>query len=712
MEHTSTHVSPSFDNDLYVAYSRKDQDHVEALEVLFRAIQVKIWRDVHELINQNLCATFTTGIRSSKFFCCVLSEHTNSAWIEYEVSTFFNSGRLPSSLILLSLTDTPQMPPTLRERDGASYRLIDLKQSLIDGFCEVARLFAQSEVGLLRLCRHRDEVLPDVWDTLYRYANRRIDLMGHSMAPAFRDQRDKTLVLPALRDRRVKMRVILLDPSKPELQQPKEVQGSMLGGAVITAKIRETIGYMETLRQLGLKAADGSEGLEYTVTTRIMYSTVSFFDNLAIATPYTNQNESGDRSPTMVLASIGDKTRELLDFYEEEFNRYWDSAKPADSIRKELSRVYDYAATFLEAHKHKLHEAWRGECLPEQVEIHPPPPDREACWLRCPHCYGHGETIPESHEKLEIATALKVIKDLKDPLVSRIVISGTYSDPLHSGMVPQLLRAARDSPRQQIGLHTKLVNLKPEVESAILDNCQDGDYIAISLDAGTAATYDLVHGISSGRRVKRTYDNVRRNVLQLSRQVREKRVPLRINLTYLLTNESTESRDIQQAVELAVEAGVDVIRFSVPQPRTLASTDAMMVFPGALERARTVINELKIVHHGRRPLILLAEFSKWDISKFERCFSQLFYPAVGGDGFLYPCCQVASKDFARLRIGDLRHEGFWALWKGERRQQLIRMDPGDRGCSTAGKMNCRVCNRKDGAINAMLNEREWDAFAG
>lgn len=284
------------------------------------------------------------------------------------------------------------MPPTLIKKGGLDYRMIDLKDSLLNGFCELSRIFIRSEAGVLRFYRYRNEVLPHLWDMLYRNANNVIDLMGRSLAPAFRDERDKTLVLPALRDRGVAMRVLLLNPSEPELQQAKEVQAGMQRGAVITLKVKETIGYIEAL-QLDLAEHGGQGSLDYRTTNNILYSTVSVFDKLAIATPYSNQDESGDYSPTFLLGPTSDY-RELRSFYCDEFKRYWDpplrtqGRLAAHQSRKaDLVRPYIYTGTFWQDHGNKFPDALNGECPPAQLEIHPPSASgAKRCWLQCPHC--------------------------------------------------------------------------------------------------------------------------------------------------------------------------------------------------------------------------------------------------------------------------------------------------------------------------------------
>lgn len=90
MPTTSGRTSPTFRHDLYISYSHKDEAQVTDLEMLLKEIGINAWLDCHEVINQKLSDAFADGIRRSRYFCCILSQHTQSAWIEYDVSTFFS----------------------------------------------------------------------------------------------------------------------------------------------------------------------------------------------------------------------------------------------------------------------------------------------------------------------------------------------------------------------------------------------------------------------------------------------------------------------------------------------------------------------------------------------------------------------------------------------------------------------------------------------
>jgi hypothetical protein len=78
------------------------------------------------------------------------------------------------------------------------------------------------------------------------------------------------------------------------------------------------------------------------------------------------------------------------------------------------------------------------------------------------------------------------------------------------------------------------------------------------------------------------------------------------------------------------------------------------------------------------------------------CWSRWLLPTIGYDGHLYPCCLVASKEFGRVRIADLKQTGFWESYS-----RNVTLDFKSAKCQ---------CDRKAAeihqAINAYLGERE------
>lgn len=359
---------------------------------------------------------------------------------------------------------------------------------------------------------------------------------------------------------------------------------------------------------------------------------------------------------------------------------------------------YDFGRAFFEDFEDRLDlpGALEGRQPPQQLEIHPPSAGGHPCWLQCPHCYQMGSS-PASG-RLDEETAVRMVRDFKGRS-HRIVISGAYSDPLSNPrMTTSLLFAAREGAPHLIGLHTKLLAFPDEVKRAIFNGCHDGDYLTVSLDAGTADTY----GVLTGRPAdgNRNLDAVRKNLESFAGSRDEGSYPVRLNIVCLLTEHNSSVAEINALYDIACQNRVDVLRFSVPQPPTAAGVTPSGAIPsGVFEHIR------QLAQRSSKPDIVFMDYSHWSASCFTKCYAQLYFPAVGADGYVYPCCQVAGLEafqYLRLFKADSSRNN-WELWsKSEQRLKLIAMPVGERHGSDPKTLRCRVCNRHDGAVNALL----------
>lgn len=373
--------------------------------------------------------------------------------------------------------------------------------------------------------------------------------------------------------------------------------------------------------------------------------------------------------------------------------------------------AYDYASTFMEKAEDRLEipGALEGKLPPLQLEVHPPPDDPEcACVFDCPHCFKQGFDCGVSEYVSEDALT-RTIKDFKGR-VGRIVISGLYTSPLCSSVTPAALQAARTGFPQKVGLHTKLVapggKLPQEFVDALFRDCRDGDYLTVSLDAGTAETYARVTK-TSPRKGAAFFEQCKVNLQQV-KKLREdsEHYPkghwLRLNMVYLLIDGiNTGEDDIAGAVNIARATGVDCLRFSVPLPN-FDEGNVPPTSSSEIKSAAAFIRNLS--QDSDNPRMLVRLYPEWSLEGFQHCRSQLFTPALGADGYFYPCCQVACRQFENLRIEQAAIDANnWNRWfNSKKRKGLLHQQVGQRLGTEPECMNCRVCNRKDGTINALL----------
>lgn len=195
----------------------------------------------------------------------------------------------------------------------------------------------------------RINITPNYWNTLYKSAEKRINLLGHSMAPPFSDN-----VLPrwedfdAPRKKELKIKVIVLNPDNEQLHTFIKAQTNESANKQLKIDINATIDKIQQIKkEIALKERKaGSESIiQIRITDRIIYNSITIFDNKGMITLYSSKENIGDRSPTFRIESIpinaDDKTDSIkntpsssLEFYEEEFDTYWATGTHPEEQRR------------------------------------------------------------------------------------------------------------------------------------------------------------------------------------------------------------------------------------------------------------------------------------------------------------------------------------------------------------------------------------------
>jgi len=245
------------------------------------------------------------------------------------------------------------------------------------------------------------------------------------------------------------------------------------------------------------------------------------------------------------------------------------------------------------------------------------------------------------------------------------------------------------------GIHTKLLQIQDRLIDLLVTGGREGeDYISISLDAGDSATYNQVHSIPRGNVFEKVLDNIRRIA-----QAGKRGLP-KIVATYLLDDNNSDEETLSKVIERCSQIGVEYLRFSIPQLPYCSNGDGDygLISMKKLSDAREFIQKQQKVNSA--PLeILFTDFPHESITfglkkRVLPCHARWMFPAIGIDGFLYPCCQVATEEFKELRIADLSKVGFWDSFYAYEYQK-------DRMFML--NSNCK-CDRKALEVNTKLRD--------
>jgi radical SAM protein with 4Fe4S-binding SPASM domain len=329
---------------------------------------------------------------------------------------------------------------------------------------------------------------------------------------------------------------------------------------------------------------------------------------------------------------------------------------------------------------------------PIQIELHP----GVNCDLyRCPHCYGHGQS-PMPGDLIspeEIGDALDDVAAFSPA----IIVSGITTEPLTHPRSGDLIRQVRRR-KLSLGLYTKGRRLEGDVADALLEGSAEC-FLTVSLDDVVRADYNRRHslklssresafGLSGSEYFDRVLDNLRK--FKLMRDARQANVEIRISL--LLFADNSDALHVTKSVAAIVDLA-DMVRIAFPQNRN----DGFA--PGTLPpNSRAVLDGLsEQFAQDSRVKILRNCFAPERNREFRVCRVQQFQAVIDRSGNLFPCPQVAVSPFRHLCYGNIRERRFSDLLAGQERRRVFAMN-------VDGEMKCRICDRKDEAVNVALHE--------
>jgi MoaA/NifB/PqqE/SkfB family radical SAM enzyme len=225
---------------------------------------------------------------------------------------------------------------------------------------------------------------------------------------------------------------------------------------------------------------------------------------------------------------------------------------------------------------------------------------------------------------------------------------------------------------QSLGLETGLVTNAVRIKDHPV--FRDLDWLRISLDAGTAETYDRI-------RASKAWPKVMANISLVA-----KWKPL-VGVGFVVTRENY--REITQACRIAKDAGVPYVRLSA-----MFSTDAAGYYDGLLEQIEEERAAAKEMQDDSFKVVdfFTARVEDLDQGKpdYKFCGEQQFVLYIGGDQKVYTCCTNAYTTHGE--IGDLRNKTF-KDWLASHR----RYDFDARSCH-----HCQF-NEKNKVINYLLD---------
>jgi radical SAM protein with 4Fe4S-binding SPASM domain len=309
-----------------------------------------------------------------------------------------------------------------------------------------------------------------------------------------------------------------------------------------------------------------------------------------------------------------------------------------------------------------------------------------ACNLRCRMCLVRYRPPLDRHRASLDFERFKTLVDAL-PELETVTLQG-LGEPLMAPDLFEMLEygAARGL---RMGFNTNATLLTRRTAERLVDARLD--WLHVSLDGATAATYESIRDGSN-------FAKVRRNVRGLVEVMRARRAERpRLSLVFVAMRRNLF--ELPALVRLSAEWGIPSLRvqnlshsFSDTDPagdyheiRAFAEGEALWQAPSAADAA--VFDEARALAAALGVALRLPELDAEAVAPRSGpgCDWPWRSAYVRQDGQVQPCCMVMGGD--RAIVGDLAAESFPVVWRGERyeafRAGLVTGRPADvcRGCS-------------------------------
>ena len=169
--------------------------------------------------------------------------------------------------------------------------------------------------------------------------------------------------------------------------------------------------------------------------------------------------------------------------------------------KERLRDRYQFKADYIPNYEEFRDKIYNKTIIPYQVEFQPPPKSiKKICWLECPYCYGLSADDSAGDRMLK-ERAIKIMQQIADGGVKKVIFAGYATDPLNSPFLPDLLEIAIDN-QMIFGFNTKALKVSPRLlELLARTDIQPESYMSLSVDAGSNEIYNIFHGVKTNPKI-------------------------------------------------------------------------------------------------------------------------------------------------------------------------------------------------------------------
>lgn len=325
---------------------------------------------------------------------------------------------------------------------------------------------------------------------------------------------------------------------------------------------------------------------------------------------------------------------------------------------------------------------------PKSIEIHP----TTRCVNDCRFCIGQNIMFEKN-----LRLSYDVMKGFVDGLSNYkipLIFSGNHSEPfLNSKLADLLQHIIRDKLTSHLLLFSNLFVLNDELVKMIASSEID-IYIGVGLYGYSEDSYTRTQ---QGRARPKIFRHSLENTLKLARASATNHHVF-IDIHYIATPSTIDDLNaLGDYMKHLLKEGVS--RFMINTPLRPISFDESPSSYGYLDREQYLqLKEFLLRTFGNKGYTLkpfVEDRNPNTGNPFDKCYVQYFFPTIGADGVIYPCCYTASPQGKRndIYIGEVSNSAsFMDTWGSSKKRDFVP------------KKCCPNCSKDDYLFNLVITK--------
>lgn len=260
---------------------------------------------------------------------------------------------------------------------------------------------------------------------------------------------------------------------------------------------------------------------------------------------------------------------------------------------------------------------------------------------------------------IETAVLKKFLHDIASKGTKSIMFAGEGEPLLHKDF-PDLVSYAKKQ-GLDVSITTNGVLLKKELNQRILPFLS---WIRISLNAGTAQNYGLIH-----RTNPRDFDTVIKNIREALAIKRKNKLAATIGVQFLLLNQNFKEAEKLAAILKKIGADYLIIKPYSQHPKSLNRLKRDLSYRSLLS-----LEESLEKYEGTGFNVIFRKSAMLKIQEkkpYNKCCGLSFWSYLSAEGDLYACSAFLGDK--RFCYGNIYQESFTRLWNGRKRHAINRM---------------------------------------